>query len=114
MIGLWIDGLTPEQRDRIIEGQGWTTSESHYVDPDGCRCLVGHVDGWQNDDEVPDVDSDEDAIWGLDGRPNFIACRYPDLVKRFGVDRVVRVIKQRAAKGNRVFEDSPAGQEAVS
>lgn len=100
MVGLYIDALSDEQRDRIIEAKNWTPD---FVDPEDptCRCLVGHAEDW--------------AHWGVSRDPALSMSRdthnhhghpiynvVPLLFNRFGKDRIVRLCKERAAKANRI------------
>ena len=90
MLGLWIDALTDEERDRIIEAQNWESGNPCY----GNNCLVGHAKECATTPEM---------IRALDiGYFDSPMLRFDLLVGRFGLDRVVRAIKARAAKGNRI------------
>lgn len=89
-IGRYIDGLTDEQRDRIVTGQGWTSRADCFVDDTGCRCLVGHVDQWRM------VGRDQMSNGQCTIRHNEHHL-YPRAVRRFGLARVVRACKLRAA-----------------
>lgn len=83
-VGRWIDERTDIERDRIIEAQGWVAG---YLEYQGQRCLVGHVcgtPGWR------DIDFRDIAV---------TATRFDQLVLRFGLDRIVRACKLRAARG---------------
>ena len=100
LVGKYIDALRDEQRDRIIEGEdfgdGW-----YYVNPDNtsCRCLVGHAEDWS-------IDHWGVAVRGVWSPVSIGPCvRFPSLADRFGIDRIVRMCKARAAKGN-----APAGR----
>lgn len=90
MIGKWIDGLTDVQKDRIIEGQGWCPQ---IIEMGHSRCLVGHAIGglaaWR---EIVNT-GDHRSFAG-------IGTHFDDLVVRFGLDRIVRACKLRAAKSN--------------
>ncbi len=81
-MGQYIDGLTDEQRDRLVEAQGWNSGTPE----DGNRCLVAHAQ---------DVDKVDHGEFGgyTEGAPPFI---FDTAVDRFGIDRVVRAIKLRA------------------
>jgi hypothetical protein len=100
MLGLYIDGRTDEQRDRIIEGQRWCIQA--IEDHKHARCLVGHVvgggAGWR-------------ALyngWNVSVASLLpIGNRFDDLCRRFGMDRIVRCCKLRAAKGNAITLTAP-------
>lgn len=101
-IGTWIDGLTDNQRDNIITATQWR--EGWYLYDDGARCLVGHV----ADVEATAFSCDGMAIMDSSqaGATNAIEDRFDRLVDRFGLTRVVRAIKARAARRNREAVDS--------
>lgn len=99
MLGTWIDALSAEQKDRVIEGQGWTEKmiESRTSDD---RCLVGHavggLHGWRH---VRARDRCDLLLVG---------CRFDRLVARYGLTRIVALCKARAAKSNRIALSEPA------
>jgi hypothetical protein len=94
MIGKWIDGLTDEQRDRIIEGHEWTAgSMSGYG---ASRCLVGHAFDYRRNGGFQDVVAAQAS--GQHGIG--VAFRFDALVARFGLNRIVRACKMRAARRN--------------
>ena len=99
-MGSYIDALSDEQRDRVIEAKSWSPPEDGwFVDEydHSCRCLVGHAADWRrircsvgSVQDAGDVVSDpRGAYW-----------RFPHLQARFGTDRVIAACKARAAKGN--------------
>ena len=92
MIGLWIDGLTDEQRDRIVSAQGWITGRVGRPS-EGTHCLIGHAHH--------DVILQGDTAWKMWVRIRPIlgdvGTQFDDLCRRFGKDRVVRAIKLRAS-----------------
>lgn len=110
-IGRYLDGLDDDARDRVIEGRDWTTSESEFVDPDGCRRLVGHAEDWYLRGAAQH--SGVGTLRTLNRRGMPVYALYPDLVKKVGLDRAVALIKARAARGvtSRVVEIAP---EAVA
>ena len=83
-MGSWIDGLTDEQRDRIVQGQGWCVGDIGNADT---TCLIGHAAG-----ECLNPYMAFTPPVGV-----MIACRFDILCDRFGLDRVVRACKMRAA-----------------
>ena len=103
MVGLYIDALSDEQRDRVIEAKGWTWDFTDQEDP-SCRCLVGHAEDyrWRNGfscevatDPATSVHKDETNYGGTP-----IYNIVPRLFRRFGKDRIVAACKARAARGN--------------
>ncbi len=100
--GQFIDAGTPEQRDRIIEGMEWGDDFVNWENH-SCKCLTGHAEAWtrdsSNDLHRADAPIDHRAT-NLHGIVAFH--QFPKLCRRFGKDRVVRLCKMRAAKGNAV------------
>jgi hypothetical protein len=109
VIGKWIDSLTDEQRDRIIEhpdptylGGAWWSFEHD------CGCLVGCVVGQAGDwrvDEYMDWLIPELAIGDM--RARHVGSTFPRFTRRFGAERMWRVVKARAAARNRVVLPEP-------
>jgi len=91
MIGLWIDGLTDEERDRIVVGQLWDRGGASEDKPDAPMCVMQHAYGHEAYWEAYWDEGDEES-----GTELHVAYRFDDLVRRFGIDRVVRAIKKRA------------------
>ena len=101
MVGLYIDRLSDEQRDRIIEAKEWTWQFVEVGNP-SCRCLVGHAEDYE-------IFTCDDGYRGSRSRDpiRFTSDafqRVPRLFNRFGQDRIVALCKARAAKGNRLHE----------
>lgn len=99
IVGDYLDRLPDELRDRVIRAQGWRTNV--FVDRgSGERCLIGHAEG---DDAGREWIEGTNALHEL---PFFsrmgIGFQFDKLCERFGKDRVVRAVKARAAKPNRV------------
>lgn len=112
-IGRWIDSLTDEQRQRIIEHPEHAQSGILWWDPrTGEACLVGCVIGepdscrpwwdagipsrsWASR-QSPDPEEQERIYqaWGEVGE------RFPTLAFRFGTERVWRICRERAARRN--------------
>ena len=96
MLGKYIDSLSDEQRDRIIEakdfGDGW-----QFIDRDNpaCKCLVGHAEGYYLNEDGYQQQKDETDGWET------VYMLFPELMQRFGADRIIRACKLRAAKTNR-------------
>lgn len=119
-MGRYIDGLSDGARDRLIAAPAWLTDE--LVDGCGAGCLRGHAEGLaatgmsmnelraahkdlESYKRLVDVDA---ARWffRFPVVPPFARNRanpagaYNRSVERFGLDRVVRAIKLRAARLN--------------
>ena len=89
MVGRYIDALSDEQRDRIIEAREMIIGDYGDEDGDGGPgCLVGTAEGAEDQPVA-------DALGYF--RVEFA---FDDLADRFGKDRIVRLCKARAAKNN--------------
>jgi hypothetical protein len=93
LLGRYIDGLTDEQRDRIVEAQAWGAGG-------GGLALVNNV-AWPNADGLVFGCLVEYAHGGnraaqQSGAFLTIGPRFDVTVHRFGLDRVVRAVKLRA------------------
>lgn len=94
MLGNYIDGLTPEQKDRVIEAQEWTNGE--LLDLSGrsnARCLIGHAKDMQPGMLCFTTDEEWQALHG-----NGVGIRFDRACGRFGKERVIQAAKKRAAK----------------
>lgn len=109
IVGRYIDMLSDNQRDRVIEAKDWTPA---FVDDDDptCRCLVGHAEDYDEKYHFP-----RDPMLLPDGtaarrtrntygNQEEVFIRVPSLFIRFGKDRIVAACKARAAEGNRAHE----------
>lgn len=97
-MGTFLDLLPDEARDRVIEGQFWITGE--FVAPTGGRCLIGHAHDfvWDSGKQV--------ALHRVALPPlPFQGQHFDRACHRFGMERVVRAIKARAARNH-----APASQ----
>lgn len=115
----YIDGLSGDARDRLIQAQTWIAHA--LVDGYGGGCLRGHAEGLaslgKTMDELREWHRRDPA--GLNAARDITAAewffRFPihahvgranpadafnAAVDRFGMERIVRAIKQRAAKGH--------------
>jgi len=99
MLGRYIDGLTAEQKDRVIEAQGWTRGQ--VEDRKGNRCLVGHAVGGARVDNLVTHHIWMNEVWGINiGK---IGERFDDLHWRFD-QRLIHAIKLRAGKPQPVLQ----------
>ena len=87
-VGRYIDSRPDEGKDRIIEAREW--SEEFWVNLRNrdCRCLVGHAEDMQRN-------SDE-----LQHSTRLLGYRVAAMFSRFGIPRISRIFKLRAAKNN--------------
>lgn len=102
MIGRWIDSLTDEQRDQIIEHPDPTYNGRQWWDYErNCGCLVGSVLGEKEASPilVDRFSPDEAKRWWDVGERFY---RYANL---FTPERMWRIVKARAAKNNAIPED---------
>lgn len=97
MLGLYLDALTAEGRDRVIEAEDIYAGRDGYFH-DGCGCLVGVAEMVEGlGDRCP-------VNFEVSGRCGWIdlpSSRFPSLCDRFGKEMVIRLCKERAAKSNR-------------
>lgn len=112
MLGRYIDMLPPEAKDRIIENQSWCRAS--FVSDDGARCLVAAAEWWEllpdgqlvvRDGEVQEIRGRFEASYRPGGESRLwrtIDRQFDLLTRRFGMERIVRAIKQRAARSNRL------------
>ena len=99
LVGKYLDALSDEQRDRVIEA-GDFNDGNKYFDDDGCACLVGVAERdsfsaggrWLRS---PPVDLKVGENYFGNAGDNF-----PSLIMRFGKARIVAACKARAARGN--------------
>ena len=85
LLGRYIDSLMVEEKDRIIVGQEWC--QYTLTTPNGSHCLMGQVDAQRYPIRCGD------AMYGV-----HIGITFDSTVGRFGMDRIVRACKLRAAK----------------
>lgn len=96
-IGRFIDNATDAERDRVIEGMHWT---SFWVE-EGCNCLIGHMQGLI-EDENGLTTSKLDYHYPITGEALRVGLDVMWLFERFTIDRIVPMLKARAAKNNHV------------
>ena len=97
--GRYIDNLIETQSDRVIEAKLWG-EDFVRVDEDGnCyKCLVGHAENWGNG--LKEMDNSHHNPYRVIDVTRAVYNKVPTLFKRFGMDRMVRLFKLRAAKNN--------------
>ena len=98
IVGRYIDALSDEQRDRVIEATTLYDGYSFY-DYDGCGCLVGTAERVSKRSGVTG-DPINALLYQRSGCRHYPSARFPKLCRRFGKDRIVAACKARAAKGN--------------
>lgn len=105
MLGRIIDELPNEAKTQLVRDQKWTTGA--YYDDDGNRCFYGQlmpiVSKWRID--TPDwfrQTMRRIGVWNDKMRtvthPRATPGWFDRLCQRFGKDRIVRLIKQRAGE----------------
>jgi hypothetical protein len=101
MIGRYLDLLARENCwdaiDRAVTAQGWC---SVFMVHSEDRCLLGHLhDAVYVGDHLVERDHRACNVYGTFA--GMVGFRFDRLTDRFGVERVVRAIKQRAGKHTR-------------
>ena len=101
LLGRSIDEMPISAKDRIIVAQDWCSAG--YT-RNGARCLIGHADDWQ-----PDTSKHgKRCLWEV---TRFMECiresTFDALVRRFGLQRIVRACKLRAGKPQPVLQEAP-------
>lgn len=87
-IARYIDSQPDEGKDRILEAQEWSVSD--WVVSPNCKCLVGHAEDMIHSGEA------------LSSEAFYVGIRVSSMFDRFGVSRISRLFKLRAAKNNHV------------
>ena len=102
MLGLYLDALSDEQRDRVIEcedfgfGQNW--------DGQGRGCLVAVAElGEREHTKVY-------LKFYVQGEAS-VGVQFDDLIARFGKARVVAACKARAARGNNITREAQQAEK---
>lgn len=114
----YIDGLTDEQRDRIVREQNWRPRAMLYVD--GARCLTGVVNNarapeipvWlpcRTDSGVPPYANPSFDRGTMDDvvRDIAVAQRFDELCDSHGTDHIVRLLKIHAGARMDALEPAP-------
>lgn len=112
LIGRYIDSLPDYARDRIIEAQDWGLGA--LVDADGKRCILGHAEDWiyegsifRNRARDADLQTNRNQSFGPSSHLD-IGSRFDRLCHTRGMERIIHMVKMRAAKSH-----SPAEITAV-
>lgn len=93
LVGRYIDSLTDEQRDRIVEAEMFSPELRHWWSRrDGCGCIVGTAEAMWNHTMLDENFAD----YPVDEHSENAGIRVHHLAVRFGHDRVVRACKLRA------------------
>lgn len=119
MINLYIDALAKagewDALDRVIEAQAWRV---RAFGGDGFHCLMGHVESdglyerercrvhevpkhltkWRRLLDCIPSGAYRSRLEAVEAFGTVVGFRFDELVKRFGMDRVVRAIKLRAGR----------------
>ena len=91
IVANYIEKLSDEQRDNIIEAEAF--SNGQYFDYEGVGCLVGVAEREWFDERG--TDTGKAPIGGYS-----TGARFDRLCRRFGMFRVIAACKKRAARGN--------------
>ena len=106
-MGRFIDELTDEQRDRLVEAEDFTTA-TWWEDGYGCLCGTALLlNTMEKQSAYAARNPSSPFIWPLEAAQ----IRYIGAIVRFGKARVVRAIKLRA--GARIETPIPVIQNAV-
>ena len=112
MVGLYLDALSDEQRDRVIEAEQF--GNGMFFNRAGVGCLVGVAEReyfennkFSNAAFCPPVAF---AMSNLRG----VGESFDRLCKRFGKARIVAACKARAARGNNITGVTEAASLVVS
>jgi hypothetical protein len=111
LLARYIDALPDHAKDRIIEAQDWGLGA--LVDADGKRCLLGHAEDWIYEGSIFKNRARDTGLQVWRNRtfgPSShldIGSRFDRLCHKRNLDRVILLIKQRAARGYRLAELAP-------
>lgn len=112
MVGLYIDALSDEQRDRVIEAEDFNDHPMRGYFYDGCGCLVAVAEMEDEEDSCPiNIAMERPRRWSGHSYPGNA---FPALCERFGKDRIVALCKARAARGNRIHVAERAKSEVYT
>jgi len=103
IVGRFIDAGNDAAKDRVIEAVSWTDDNSRFVEENdpSCRCLAGHKEDWYMDDGCSMPRAKKYREYNeYSSYQSYAYNRFPQLCDRFDKDRIVRLCKMRAAKGN--------------
>lgn len=98
MLGRFIDGLTPQQKDRVIEAQTfwwlYKANREGLTADQGCGCLIDTALARRN----AFVEYGEERVHYGASHRRFLSIEFDRLIRRFGPERIIRACKMRAAK----------------
>lgn len=103
-IGKYLDALPDEARDRVLTAQDWCVKD--FYDEAGARCLVGHAEDWA--DGTARARNVRFLLWEQNIGGITTGEHFDAIAERVGLDRAVRLVKQRAGKRTRVDTTEPA------
>lgn len=99
----YIDGLSEVEKDRIVRAQKWRPGS--YLHSDGTRCLVGHAADAKPHPKYLVLSTKANGLKAINAEVEhenmMVELRFDYLVRRFGLQRIVRACKLRAARGNK-------------
>lgn len=95
MVGLYIDALSDEQRDRIVEAEDFGHGRSWDARGRGCLVAVAELEALERTKVYLKFYVPGEASVGT---------QFDDLIAHFGKARIIHLCKARAARGNRLHE----------
>lgn len=116
-IGKWVDSLTDEQADRIITEPEFYPGNCFVNRFNNTRCLVGAAFNFMSNSEGYEMAERNGSVyetkrfpWSrrtfliVGGKDNWVgaANRFTKLCQRFGVERITRTCKLRAARRRQI------------
>ena len=108
MLGLYLDALSDEQRDNVIEAEEF--SNGQFFNGHGIPCLVGAAE--REYFEVHGLSSNMPPVALSMGRcRGGMGMAFDLLCARFGKDRIVAACKARAAKGNNISREAQRAEK---
>lgn len=96
MIGRYLDEEASDaEKDRVIRATKWCTKA--WSDDEGGKCLVAHLVARDIATNRPKDRGAHIRVTGCSYNGEVLYGRFDKLCLRFGMDRIVRLIKHRAA-----------------
>ena len=102
MLGRYLDALSDEQRDRVIEAEEF--ANGMFLNAAGVGCLVGVAEREYFDNHVLGLNAVCPPVALSLGGGGIVGARFDNLCRKFDKDTIVRLCKARAARGNRLHE----------